>query len=373
MSEKLFLRLLIPALLLVAVFLIIIILSGPQERIIERRPAPNAAELAEQEFAPEDIYRQAAPAVVTVIPAERGRALGQGSGFLLPSGLVATNAHVLLRRSGEPPYRQFFLQWQSGERSSAKPRIIDPDVDLALLRTRVPKGLQPLALAQGQKVTPGEPVAAIGSPFGATQSLSTGIISAVGRSVRSLSNFEIADALQTDAAINPGNSGGPLLNAQGQVIGINQQILSSSGGSDGVGYAVPVIELQRLLLLARRGQQPRSAYLGLSTQEVWPQLAKKLNIPANSLLVATVAPGGPAAKADIIPGRRQNYFQGSLIFWGGDVLLALDGQRLNSSQRLAEILRQKRPGERVALKVWRRGQEISVPVVLSRRPRAGVE
>jgi len=375
-------RLIIPVLVGAAIglgltFLAFSLFGGPAERGPENSPAPALtaedkasdsptlpATANDRRFDPVAIYRRSAPAVATVLPAVQGRAMGQGSGFLVGKNLIATNAHVLLDQQGQR-YREVYLQWQSGDRWPAKIETIDLDTDLAVLKSKTPDQLRPLPLGDSQQVVPGQAVAALGSPFGAPQSLSTGIISAVGRSVQSLSRFQISGALQTDAAINPGNSGGPLLDDQGEVIGINQQIQSSSGGSDGVGYAIPVADLKNIL--ARQGRRP--AYLGISTQEVWPQLAQRLKVPKNSLLITEVFASGPGARAGLRGGQRQGYFQGSPIVWGGDLLLSLDGQKMSTSAELSAFLAQRSPGEKVPAVIWRQGKEKQLQVTLGARPK----
>lgn len=369
MAKNYFLRyypLILALLLLIFVAILLSTNEQQQQQVVTNQPIIKSVGPG-SEFNPQAIYRLTAPSVVTVIPAQQQRAMGQGSGFLVSDNLVATNAHVVIDQNNRQ-YRQFFLQWKSGYRSSAKPVLVDFDNDLALLSTKPPAAVKPLLLADNQRIFPGQPVAALGSPFGEPQSLSTGTVSAVGRSVRSLSRFSISGAIQTDTAINPGNSGGPLLDARAQVIGINQQIQTSSGGSDGVSYAIPVKQLTRLIGFAQRQEEISSAYLGISTQEVWPQLAEKLNIPKKSLLVVNVSPDGPGAKVKLQPGDQRQYFQGSLVASGGDVLISLDGQRLDSTDKLSEVLAQLQPGDKVSLVIYRQGREKELQITLGQRP-----
>ncbi|HEV3228991.1 MAG TPA: trypsin-like peptidase domain-containing protein, partial [Solirubrobacteraceae bacterium] len=203
-------------------------------------------------FSPAGIYRREAPGVVTVtsVFAGSGGGLfgggaqqGVGSGFVIGGGgEIATNAHVVTNGTGPSIHKadQVFVDFADGNEVPARIVGYDPNADVALLHVK-PAGLtlRPLPLGSSAHVVVGSPVAAIGSPFDEPQSLSVGVISATGRSIASLTGFQIAGALQTDAAINHGNSGGPLVDAQGRVIGINSQIDSSSGGGSGVGFAVP--------------------------------------------------------------------------------------------------------------------------------------
>ena len=233
-------------------------------------------------FDPKAIYETEAPGVVTVLSLfeaggldslEQGGA-GVGSGFVLNGeGEVVTNAHVVTTGESDAVSRakEVFVEFADGNQVEAEIVGADPNADIALLKID-PKGLKlrPLPLGESASVEVGEPVAAIGSPFGEKQSLSVGVISAIDRSIDSLTSFDIAGAFQTDAAINPGNSGGPLVDGEGRVIGINQQIKSTSGGGEGVGFAVPVDAVKRSIDKLRDGGEARYAYLGVSSVELYP-------------------------------------------------------------------------------------------------------
>ncbi len=208
-------------------------------------------------FDPAQIYERLSPGVVTIISIfdggssilEDGGEGGQGSGFVLDErGYVATNAHVVTTEADGGRAEQVFVEFSDGNRLAAEIVGADPNADVALLKVD-PEGLSltPLALGASNSIAVGEPVAAIGSPFGERQSLTIGVVSATDRNIRSLTRFAIGNAIQTDAAINPGNSGGPLLDGQGRVIGINAQIKSQSGGGEGVGFAIPVDAVRRSL------------------------------------------------------------------------------------------------------------------------------
>ena len=288
------------------------------------------------------LYDRLSPGVVTVISlfgdngasilrGEDGGEGGQGSGFILDGeGYIATNAHVVT--TGEPPRtkraKQVYVELSDGNRVGAKIVGDDPNADVALLKID-PAGLKltPIELGKSSDLAVGTPVAAIGSPFGERQSLSVGVISALDRSIDSLTQFTIGDAIQTDAAINPGNSGGPLLNGQGQVLGINSQIKSTSGGGEGVGFAVPVDTVRRSLRELRRDGKVDYGYLGVTSQPLYPQLAKRLDLPDTAgALIVQVQKGSPADKSGLETGGRKIEFQGQPdIPADGDVILAVDG------------------------------------------------
>ena len=268
-------------------------------------------------FDPGTIYKRLAPGVVTIISTadpEQADKAALGSGFVLDgSGYIATNAHVV---RGEPPKleraTQVYVKFADGNRVPAKLVGDDLNADVALLKVN-PAGLTltPLALGTSSNLVVGSPVAAIGSPFGESQSLSVGVISATGRDIESLTAFRIGNAIQTDAAINHGNSGGPLLDSRGRVIGINSQIESTGGGGEGVGFAVPVDTVRRSIGQLREDGHVEYAFLGVTTQELYPQLAARLGFPTeHGALVASVDPSGPAAKAGIVPGKGKVEFQG---------------------------------------------------------------
>ena len=247
----------------------------------------------------------------------------------------------------------------------------DPNADVALLKVD-PQGLSltPLELGEPDGISVGEPVAAIGSPFGERQSLTVGVISAVDRSIQSLTEFQIGNAIQTDAAINPGNSGGPLLDGHGRVIGINAQIKSTSGGGEGVGFAIPVDAVRRSLRELQEKGRVDYGYLGVSTLVLWPQLAERLDLPVrDGALVQEVEPGSPAEDAGIEAGDRQITFQGQPeIAVGGDVIVAVDGRRLTRRDDLADLISARSAGDKVELQVLRDGDRRTVRVTLDRRP-----
>jgi S1-C subfamily serine protease len=337
---------------------------------------------ARRTFDPEAIYRRLSPGVVTVVslfggasnPLTGGGRGGQGSGFVIDAkGFVATNAHVVTNGEGAKARRakRVFVEFSDGNRVPA--RIVGDDLnsDVALLKVQ-PGGLNltPLRLGSSHQLRVGAPVAAIGSPFGESQSLSIGVISALDRTIDSLTAFSIGNAIQTDAAINPGNSGGPLLNSKGQVLGINSQIKSESGGGEGVGFAVPIDTVRRSLRELRHNGRVNYGYLGVTTQGLYPQLARKLGLPVRSgALVVRVEGGGPAADAGLEAGKDKTSFQGqSNIPTDGDVIIGVDGKRLGRADDLPEVIGRRDAGETVKLEVLRKGKRRIVSVKLAKRP-----
>jgi S1-C subfamily serine protease len=333
-------------------------------------------------FNPAQIYDRLSPGVVTVLSLFKGGSSlledggegGQGSGFVLDgSGYIATNAHVVTidQADGTEEADQVFVEFIDGNRVPAEIVGHDPNADVALLKID-PEGLSltPLHLGESHTISVGEPVAAIGSPFGERQSLSIGVISALDRTIRSLTQFQIGDAIQTDAAINPGNSGGPLLDADGRVIGINAQIKSQSGGGEGVGFAVPVDAVRRSLRELREKGRVDYGYLGVETLTVWPQLAERIDLDVKTgALVQQVVDDSPAEDAGVEPGDEEISFQGQdSITVGGDLIVAVDGKRLTREHDLADEISVHNAGETVKLTIFRDGERRSLDVELGRRP-----
>jgi S1-C subfamily serine protease len=332
-------------------------------------------------FDPAQIYDRLSPGVVTILSTFNGGASlledggegGQGSGFVLDGkGYIATNAHVVTT-DGTEKADQVYIEFLDGNRVPAEIVGHDPNADVALLKVK-PDGLSltPLRLGESHTITVGEPVAAIGSPFGERQSLSVGVISALDRTIKSLTKFEIGDAIQTDAAINPGNSGGPLLDAEGRVIGINAQIKSQSGGGEGVGFAIPVDAVRRSLRELRERGRVDYGYLGVQTFTIWPQLADRIDVDVDTgALVQEIVAGSPAEEAGLKAGKESITFQGQDdIAVGGDLIVAVDGKALTREHDLADEISGHSVGESVELTVLRDGRRRTIDVELGRRPAA---
>jgi 2-alkenal reductase len=324
------------------------------------------------------IYEQEAPGVVTIV-STFGSEAGEGSGFVLnEQGEIATNAHVVTSGAEEGgPLRRassVYVEFADGNRVEGKVLGFDPNADIALVKVD-PQGLKlnPLPLGTDDSVDVGEPVAAIGSPFGQAQSLSVGIVSAKDRAVASLTEFAIAGAIQTDAAINPGNSGGPLVDADGKVIGVNQQIQSRSGGGEGVGFAVPIDTVKRSIDQLRESGEARYAYIGISSVPLYPQLVEHFGLKVDKgAWVQTLQPDSPAASAGIKAGSGREVFQGTPFARGGDVITKVGEDPIESADDLSNVLAKYKPGETVKVEVHRGDQTQAIDVKLGERPAGSV-
>jgi 2-alkenal reductase len=231
--------------------------------------------------------------------------------------------------------------------------------------------VRPIPLGDSDALRVGAPVAAIGSPFGNRGSLSVGVVSAVGRSIPSLTSaYSLSDAIQTDAPITHGNSGGPLLDARGAAVGINAQIRTDSGDAEGVGFAVPINAARRSLRQLIASGRVRYPYVGIETGDLTPTLARHLGIPVTrGALIQTVSPDTPGAAAGLRAGDRVEFFNGAEIRRGGDVLVAIGGRPVRSSGDVARVLVEHfHPGQAVGFAVVRGGHRMTVRVVLATRP-----
>ena len=337
-------------------------------------------------FDAQKVYADAAPSVVTIISVldsssdslGGGGGVGQGSGFVISDeGEIVTNAHVVTdaentgaaNPSDINEAKEVYVEF--GDRNQVPADIIgfDPNADVALIKVDPDDlDIQPIELGDSSELAVGQPVAAIGSPFGQEQSLSTGIISATDRSIDSLTQFKIDGGIQTDASINPGNSGGPLIDADGEVIGIDQQINTTSGGNEGVGFAVPINLAKRSIDQLRANGEVSYPYLGVATQTLFPQLAERLDLDTDTgVLVTQVNPGSPAADAGIKAGDDRFRFQAQPVVGGGDVILEADGDVLEQDGDLSTAILDKEPGDTVTLKILRDGKEMDVDVTLGDR------
>jgi S1-C subfamily serine protease len=329
------------------------------------------------------VYQRDAPSVVTITSVFRGGGgilggaqAGQGSGFVISDkGEIVTNAHVIADGEGSSlrKAREVYVQFADGNQVPAKIVGYDPNADVGLIK--VDPGdlkLRALPLGDSAKIAVGEPVAAIGSPFGEVQSLTVGVVSALNRSIDSLTGFQIGGAIQTDAAINRGNSGGPLLDADGRVVGINSQIRSSSGSGSGVGFAVPVNTIKRSVDQLRADGKVDYAFLGVSTQDVYPQLGERFKLGTDrGAWVQEVSHGGPADHAGIRGGSgREVRFQAQPYEQGGDVIVAVAGHEVHDAADLSTALEPLRPGQEAQLDMVRDGKRKTVTVRLGKRPLA---
>ena len=333
-------------------------------------------------FAPKRIFAERAPGVVTVFSyfgANPGAAsLEEGSGFVVNrTGVILTSAHVIVSTTGTglltQPASSVYVQFGDGDRVKAEVIGWDPYDDVGVLRVPpTAHALIPVPLGTSAGLTVGQPVATIGSPFGAETSLSIGVVSGVGRTIPSLTtSYDLFDAIQTDAPINQGNSGGPLLDSAGRAIGINAQIRSSlESGFEGVAFAVPIDSVKRSLEQLLSSGHVDYAYLGLQTEDLTPSIAKAFGYPARrGAIIDSVAKGGPAAAAGLKPGHQSVLWQNQRMTVGGDAIVAIDGIEVTSSNDVARIVAERMvPGEAAWFTIMRAGRKLVIPVTLGARP-----
>jgi len=328
------------------------------------------------------IYRRSGPGVVQITSTTPGQSgvdvfgnpiEGQaqqalGSGFVIDKdGHIVTNFHVVQGASR--------IEVSFSNQDTVKARVVgtDPSTDLALLKVDVPaKALTPLSLADSDAVRVGDPVVAIGNPFGLDRTVTAGIVSALQREVRSPNNYTIDHVIQTDAPINSGNSGGPLIDGQGRVIGVNSQIETANGGGGnvGIGFAVPANTVKSVVAQLLVDGRVDRAFLGVTLQDVSSDVAGVLRLPAQKgVLVGSVKPGSAAAKAGLRGGTTQVVVAGESYQLGGDMIVAVDGNPVASVDALREAIAAHKPGDRISLTVVRAdGKRTTVDAVLGRAP-----
>jgi S1-C subfamily serine protease len=298
----------------------------------------------------------------------RGGGVASGSGFLIDEeGHIVTNAHVV-----EGASKVTVKLGSSDESHEAEVVGTDPGTDVALLKVDVPaKQLHPLSLADSSKVQVGDPVVAIGNPFGLDRTVTSGIVSALQRQIQAPNGFSISHVIQTDAAINPGNSGGPLIDAEGRVIGINSQIQTGgSSGNVGIGFAVPSNTARQVIGQIQEHGEVRHAYIGITGGDLTPALAKALKLPSEKgVLVNEVVKDGPAEKAGIEGGDTEATIEGAQVRLGGDIIAEIDGKAVDSMEEVIDAVSAARPGDKLKLTVLRGDdEEKTVTVTLGVRP-----
>jgi S1-C subfamily serine protease len=320
------------------------------------------------------VYSASSPAVVNItttavaydfflnpVPKE-----GTGSGAIIDrSGHVLTNFHVI------EGARRLEVTLADASKWPARPVGADPSNDLAVIKIDAPaEKLSVIPLGDSSRLVVGQKVLVIGNPFGFERTLTVGIVSSLGRSIRADNGRLIRGIIQTDAAINPGNSGGPLLNSSGEVIGVSTAIFSPSGGSVGVGFAVPINTAKRIIPeLINRGYIARP-YLGITGHEVFPALAQALSLPVSEgIMVVEATPGSPAHRAGIRGGDRVVQIGNMIVRVGGDIITEVDRVKVRTFEELSEFIDGKRPGDTVSLTVNRQGKFNVVEVRLRERPR----
>ena len=345
---------------------------GDQPALFRRNPGPLTIRA---------IYRRAAPGVVQItsttlspqqveplfgFPLPREQQQAQGSGFVIDeSGHIVTNYHVIAGASD--------IEVSFSNKESMRAKIVgaDPTTDVALLKVDADaRALTPLELGDSERVQVGDAVVAIGNPFGLERSVTAGIVSALQRTIESPADTPIDRVIQTDAQINEGNSGGPLLNASGQVVGVNTQIATGSStetGNVGIGFAVPVNTVRDgVAQLLAKGRVDH-AELGIRAQELNAEIADLFQLPTKEgLLVTRVKDGTGAAKAGIKAGGTQEVVSGESWILGGDILISADGMKLASLADLQRAVVNKKPGQRVKVELYRGDDKQTVTVALSR-------
>jgi len=329
------------------------------------------------------IYRSAAPGVVQVTAtqivrapavdpffgfpfAQNERQQALGSGFVIDkAGHIVTNYHVIQGA------RTVSVSFSNNESMKAHVVGSDPSTDVAVLQVDVhSRALTPLPLGNSDDVHVGDSVVAIGNPLGLDRTVTAGIVSALQRVIAAPGGqYSIDHVIQTDAALNHGNSGGPLLNANGDVIGVNSQIQSDTGSNIGIGFAVPIDTVKTVAAQIIKTGHAEHAFLGIRAQAVTPQIARLFRLPASEgLLVASVEPGSSAAQAGLRAGAQQVTVSGETYPLGGDLIVSADGVPLTSLDTLRDVISRKQPGSKISLEIWRGDNHMTLDVKLGRQP-----
>ncbi|HVX33400.1 MAG TPA: trypsin-like peptidase domain-containing protein [Solirubrobacterales bacterium] len=306
---------------------------------------------------------------VAFIESKMAEGVASGSGVVLDDeGHVLTNNHVV---EGGEAIRVSFES--AGRMYDAEVVGTEPNSDLALLKVQAPAAkLHPLTLGDSSKVEVGDPVVAIGNPFDLQRTVTSGIVSALQREITAPDGVKIDDVIQTDAAINPGNSGGPLINAAGEVIGINSQILTGGEGSEGnvgIGFAIPIDTAKEEIAKLESGTANEHGFLGITGATITPELARAFNLPVEEgVLVQQVEEGGPAAVAGIQGATTAAEVEGQQFGLGGDIITAIDGEKIASTEDLVKTISDAHAGETVEVTVVHGGRTATVSVTLAERP-----
>jgi S1-C subfamily serine protease len=292
-----------------------------------------------------------------------------GSGFVIDNeGHILTNNHVI-----EGASKVEVKLGESEKEYEAEVVGADPGTDIALLKVEAPaKELHPLTLGHSSEVEVGDPVVAIGNPFGLDRTVTSGIVSALQRQIQAPNGFSINHVIQTDAAINPGNSGGPLIDAGGEVIGINSQIATGGGGDGnvGIGFAIPIDTIRAEISQLETKGEVEHAFLGISGGSITPELAKALNLPVKQgVIVQQVVKGGPAAKAGLEAGSTSATIAGQEVRLGGDIITEANGKQIKGMEELIEEIQDSKPGDKLELKILRDGKEKTADVTLGTQPK----
>jgi S1-C subfamily serine protease len=346
----------------------------PTAKVVQPNPTSSPAEItvvSNEDQVLVEMYSRLNPSVVniTVYLNQNGALViyAQASGFIYnDQGYIVTNAHVV---HGVDATQVTFSDGLIRDAT-----IIAEDLfsDLAVIQVKLPAGINPIPLGTMDDLAVGQTVVAIGNPFGFEGTLTSGIISALGRTIPSQTAYSIPQAIQTDTAINPGNSGGPLLNLKGEVVGVVDQIetTGTSGGNLGVGFAIPVSILQRVVPALIDTGHYNWPWLGVTGYTVYPDLVKAMNLPVEQgAYVSSVTDGGPAQAASLQGTTNTTTQNGHTVEVGGDVITAIDGQTVETFDDILVYLSlQTSPGQQVILKILRNGQYQDIKLQLGTRP-----
>jgi putative serine protease PepD len=318
------------------------------------------------------VYSQARDSVVNItnvvidydIFATPYASASSGSGVILDTeGHIVTNHHVVNNAAR--------LEVTLSDESKWPAEVVGKDAatDLAVVKIKAPAGkLRPVRFGDSSGLRVGQKVLAIGNPFGLEQSMTTGIISSIRRYLK-LSEVEMENVIQTDAAINPGNSGGPLLNSDGQMIGINTAIFSPSGGNVGIGFAVPVDTVKRVVAELVEKGYVAYAWMGVEMQTLIPRYAEALDLGVDrGVMIGRLVRNGPAHRAGIRGGADRVIVGNTRLVVGGDIIVEADGQPVKSSEALQRLLRAKKPGDKLPLTIVREGRRVNLSITLGERP-----
>lgn len=342
--------------------------AGSTTRVVAAAPITSPAPRAKGALSVGEIYRRAGDGVVQITTTSGGGG-GLGSGFVIDhEGHIVTNYHVI------DDADTIRVRFGEGEVVDATLVGSDPSSDLSLLKVSADASLlRPLTLADSSTVQVGDAVVAIGNPFGLERTVTAGIVSALQRAVRAPNGFSIDKVIQTDAPINQGNSGGPLLDAHGQVIGVNSQIETGGGsgtGNVGIGFAVPADTVERTVAKLLADGKVEHAYIGVTLQPLDASIAQALSLSVSEgLLVQQIHPASPAASSSLRGGDAETVVvDGVGIAKGGDILVALDGEKLGSVDDLRSRLDEHEPGDTVTFSIIRDGKKRQVDVVLGKQP-----